>query len=94
MEGVAAGIFIAAILFVISYSRSEDRHMLHTVPATVDTFDARADLPETWAGLREADLALTMEDGHAEALRAESPCEADDVYPMLKARLGQRADRA
>ncbi|GAB3392229.1 MYG1 family protein [Massilia agri] len=45
------------VLFVISYSRSEDRHMLHTVPATVDTFDARADLPESWAGLRDADLA-------------------------------------
>jgi uncharacterized UPF0160 family protein len=31
--------------------------MLHTVPATTDTFDARADLPESWAGLRDADLA-------------------------------------
>jgi uncharacterized UPF0160 family protein len=45
------------VLFVISHSLSEDRHMLHTVPATTDTFDARADLPEPWAGLRDADLA-------------------------------------
>lgn len=45
------------VLFVLSHSLSEDRYMLHTVPATVDTFDARADLPESWAGLRDADLA-------------------------------------
>jgi uncharacterized UPF0160 family protein len=45
------------VLFVISHSLSEDRYMLHTVPATPDTFDARADLPESWAGLRDADLA-------------------------------------
>jgi uncharacterized UPF0160 family protein len=45
------------VLFVLSHSLSEDRYMLHTVPATTDTFDARADLPECWAGLRDADLA-------------------------------------
>ncbi len=45
------------VLFVLSHSLSEDRYMLHTVPATTDTFDARADLPENWAGLRDADLA-------------------------------------
>ncbi|SFC16545.1 MYG1 family protein [Massilia yuzhufengensis] len=45
------------VLFVISHSLSEDRYMLHTVPATPDTFDARADLPAPWAGLRDADLA-------------------------------------
>lgn len=45
------------VLFVLSHSLSEDRYMLHTVPATVDSFDARADLPEGWAGLRDADLA-------------------------------------
>ncbi|MCA1855028.1 MYG1 family protein [Massilia oculi] len=45
------------VLFVLSHSLSEDRYMLHTVPATVDSFDARADLPESWAGLRDADLA-------------------------------------
>lgn len=45
------------VLFVLSHSLSEDRYMLHTVPATTDTFDARADLPESWAGLRDADLA-------------------------------------
>ena len=45
------------VLFVISHSLSEDRYMLHTVPATTDTFDARADLPEPWAGLRDEELA-------------------------------------
>jgi uncharacterized UPF0160 family protein len=45
------------VLFVISYNIAEQRHMLHTVPASADSFDARADLPEAWAGLRDADLA-------------------------------------
>jgi uncharacterized UPF0160 family protein len=46
------------ILFVISHNLNEQRYMLHTVPATADTFEARADLPASWAGLRDADLAL------------------------------------
>jgi uncharacterized UPF0160 family protein len=46
------------VLFVISHNLNEQRHMLHTVPATADTFEARADLPASWAGLRDAELAL------------------------------------
>jgi len=45
------------VLFVISYNGGERRHMLHTVPATVDTFEARRDLPQAWAGLQGAELA-------------------------------------
>lgn len=45
------------VLFVISHSISEQRHMLHTVPASPESFAARADLPETWAGLRDSELA-------------------------------------
>jgi uncharacterized UPF0160 family protein len=45
------------VLFVISHNIAEQRYMLHTVPATVDTFEARADLPASWAGLRDAELA-------------------------------------
>jgi uncharacterized UPF0160 family protein len=45
------------VLFVISYSVAERRHMLHTVPAASDSFDARKDLPAAWAGLRNRDLA-------------------------------------
>jgi uncharacterized UPF0160 family protein len=45
------------VLFVISYSIAENRHMLHTVPATAETFDARRDLPAAWAGLQGAELA-------------------------------------
>lgn len=45
------------VLFVISHNISEQRYMLHTVPATADTFEARADLPASWAGLRDAELA-------------------------------------
>jgi uncharacterized UPF0160 family protein len=45
------------VLFVISHSLSEQRYMLHTVPASPESFDARADLPEPWAGLRDAELA-------------------------------------
>ncbi|RJF96063.1 MYG1 family protein [Noviherbaspirillum saxi] len=45
------------VLFVISHNLSEQRYMLHTVPATVDTFEARKDLPARWAGLQGAELA-------------------------------------
>lgn len=45
------------VLFVISYSALEQRHMLHTVPAAPDSFAARKDLPAAWAGLQGAELA-------------------------------------
>ncbi|MYN09846.1 MYG1 family protein [Pseudoduganella aquatica] len=45
------------VLFVISHSIAEQRHVLHTVPVSAGSFDARADLPEAWAGLRDAELA-------------------------------------
>ena len=45
------------VLFVISYNVGEQRHMIHTVPVSAESFDARADLPAAWAGLRDADLA-------------------------------------
>jgi uncharacterized UPF0160 family protein len=45
------------VLFVISHNIGEQRYMLHTVPATADTFESRADLPASWAGLRDAELA-------------------------------------
>ena len=38
--------------------------------------------------LRDADLALTMEDGHAEALRAEFPAQAHKVF-MLTEMIGR-----
>lgn len=46
-----------AVLFVISHSIAEQRYVLHTVPVSAGSFDARADLPASWAGLRDADLA-------------------------------------
>jgi uncharacterized UPF0160 family protein len=45
------------VLFVISHNLAEQRFMIHTVPVSPDSFDARADLPEAWAGLRDAELA-------------------------------------
>ena len=45
------------VLFVISHSLTEGRYMLHTVSVDTESFDARADLPQAWAGLREAELA-------------------------------------
>ena len=45
------------ILFVISHSLTEGRYILHTVSVDTESFDARADLPAAWAGLREAELA-------------------------------------
>lgn len=45
------------VRFVISHSIAEQRYLLHTVPASADSFAARADLPQAWAGLRDAELA-------------------------------------
>jgi len=45
------------VLFVISHNLGEQRYMISTVPIAADSFDARADLPEAWAGLRDAELA-------------------------------------
>jgi len=45
------------VLFVISHSLAEKRYMLHTIPVSPESFEARADLPAPWAGLRDAELA-------------------------------------
>ncbi|WP_342115405.1 MYG1 family protein [Pseudoduganella sp. OTU4001] len=45
------------VLFVISHSIAEQRYLISTVPVSPETFDARANLPESWAGLRDAELA-------------------------------------
>jgi len=45
------------VLFVISHNVAEQRHMIHTVSVSQDSFTARADLPAAWAGLRDAQLA-------------------------------------
>jgi uncharacterized UPF0160 family protein len=45
------------VLFVASHNLGEQRYMIHTVPVSTDSFDARADLPAAWAGLRDAELA-------------------------------------
>lgn len=45
------------VLFVISHSLAEGRYMLHTIPVSPESFAARADLPASWAGLRDAELA-------------------------------------
>jgi uncharacterized UPF0160 family protein len=45
------------VLFVISHNIAEQRHMIHTIPVSADSFVARADLPEAWAGLRDEQLA-------------------------------------
>lgn len=45
------------VLFVISYSPTEQRYLLHTVPKAPESFEARKDLPASWAGLRNASLA-------------------------------------
>ena len=45
------------VLFVISHNLAEQRYMIHTIPISTESFAARADLPEPWAGLRDAQLA-------------------------------------
>lgn len=52
-----------------------------------DIVNHRATMVEE-AHLREADLVLTMEIGHAEALRAEFPSQAHKVF-MLSEMIGQ-----
>ncbi|GAC1427554.1 MAG: MYG1 family protein [Burkholderiaceae bacterium] len=54
------------ILFVISHAIAEQRYMLHTVPISAESFRARADLPQAWAGLRDAELAAVT--GVADAI--------------------------
>jgi uncharacterized UPF0160 family protein len=47
------------VLLVLYPESDEDgeRHVLRTVPVAADSFANRRDLPATWAGLREAELA-------------------------------------
>lgn len=45
------------VLFIISHNLAEQQYMLHTVPISSESFEARADLPQAWAGLRDAELA-------------------------------------
>jgi uncharacterized UPF0160 family protein len=45
------------VQFVISHSLADQRYMIHTVPTSSDTFDARKDLPTSWAGLQGDGLA-------------------------------------
>ena len=45
------------VLFVISHNLAEQRYLIQTIPVSPDSFKARADLPESWAGLRDAQLA-------------------------------------
>ncbi|WP_426207433.1 MYG1 family protein [Massilia sp. TWP1-3-3] len=45
------------VMFVISHNIAEQRYMIHTIPVSPDSFKARADLPDAWAGLRDAQLA-------------------------------------
>jgi len=45
------------VLFVISHNIAEQRYMIHTIPVSPDSFTARADLPASWSGLRDEQLA-------------------------------------
>ena len=46
-----------AVMFVLSHSVAEQRYTLHTVPTSPDNFIARKDLPASWAGLQNEELA-------------------------------------
>ena len=45
------------VMFVIYPDFDGDQHQIKTVPVEAGSFTARMDLPEAWAGLRDADLA-------------------------------------
>jgi uncharacterized UPF0160 family protein len=44
-------------MFVIYPDFDGDQHQIKTVPVEAGSFTARMDLPEAWAGLRDAELA-------------------------------------
>jgi uncharacterized UPF0160 family protein len=45
------------VLLVIYPDSDTEQHQLRTVPAKMGSFESRMDLPETWAGLRDKQLA-------------------------------------
>jgi uncharacterized UPF0160 family protein len=45
------------VLFVLYPDSTDNQYQVRTVPVAPDSFEARADLPAAWAGLRDADLA-------------------------------------
>jgi len=45
------------VMFVIYPDSDGDQHQIKTVPVEAGSFTARMDLPEAWAGLRDAELA-------------------------------------
>ena len=47
------------LLFVIYPDSSDQQYQVRTVLVTPESFASRRDLPAAWAGLRDADLALT-----------------------------------
>lgn len=84
------------VLFVVSYNPAEQRHMLHTVPAAPDTFEARKDLPAEWAGLQGAELAAVTGVPDAvfchNGLFIASAVSFDGIVKMARLAL-QNADR-
>ncbi|HCY64232.1 MAG TPA: metal-dependent hydrolase [Oxalobacteraceae bacterium] len=86
------------VLFVISYSITETRYMLHTVPATAETFEARRDLPAAWAGLQGAELALAS--GVADAVFCHNgrfiaaALSFDGALQMARLALAEEQDEA
>lgn len=49
-------------VMLVVYPDSEGRqHQIKTVPVTVGSFDSRMDLPEAWAGLRDAEMAAVTD---------------------------------
>ena len=45
------------VMFVIYPDSDGDQYQIKTVPVEAGSFTARMDLPEAWAGLRDAELA-------------------------------------
>jgi len=45
------------VLFVVYPESSDKQYQVRVVPKVLGTYEARADLPEAWAGLRDGDLA-------------------------------------
>jgi uncharacterized UPF0160 family protein len=85
------------VLFVISHNLAEQRYMIHTVPMNTETFDARADLPEAWAGLRDAELGAVIgiaTPGSATTAASSPPPSPSRASARWRARPWQKSMRA
>lgn len=68
------------VLFVVYPDSSGTQYQVRTVPVELESFVARADLPDAWAGLRDAELAKVT--GVADAAFCHNGCFIGGAYSL------------